>query len=52
MSEQESKTPFIDMVHKGNFQSLKDSAEKTVAEKIHNKIQEKKKDFLDKTIGR
>jgi Tat protein secretion system quality control protein TatD with DNase activity len=48
----EVKNPFIDSVYNGNFTKIKEVAEKTVAEKIYNRVQEKKKVFLDKVIGR
>jgi hypothetical protein len=48
----ETKNPFIDSVYNGQFTKIKEVAERTVAEKIHNRIQEKKKVILDKIIGR
>ena len=48
----ETKNPFIDSVYNGQFTKIKEVAEKTVAEKIYNRVQEKKKVFLDKVIGR
>jgi len=49
---EEVKNPFIDNAYKGNWKVLKDVAEKTIADKVHTRIKNRKEEIMDEITGR
>lgn len=51
-NEETISNPFIDKIHNGKWTELKTAVEQTVAKKIHDRVENKKMEIIDKAIGK